>query len=129
MTECGCIYVDPDHRTEDLQWKIVVARKRHSCDECGEAIEPGVKYERYVGIDDGKLFTHKTCGGCLSIRDAMFCSGWCWGMVIEATENYVFDVRGEISSDCLLSLTPAARLRIIGIIDQLWNELDEEDDE
>lgn len=44
--------------------QTLVARKRHRCTNCGEAIEPGAQYERWVTFD-GSAFTSKMHPECL----------------------------------------------------------------
>lgn len=46
-----------------------VARKRHTCTECGGHIEPLDVYERATGCWDGVVSTFKTCLHCEDARD------------------------------------------------------------
>ena len=59
-----------------------VARKRHTCDECGRPILPGERYERAVGLWDffQTFDTFKTCCHCLAARDAVLSRVrcFCW---------------------------------------------------
>jgi len=52
--------------------KIVTARKRHTCHECGRTIERGEKYERVAFLMDGKWHLRKTCEDCMSMSDQFF---------------------------------------------------------
>jgi hypothetical protein len=92
------------------------------------SIVPGSCYERYKGLDEGDFFTHKTCSDCLSVRNEFFCDGWVWGNVWERVEEHVFDMDGDISSDCLLRLTPRAREHVIELIDNYYGETEEEEE-
>jgi len=46
-----------------------IARKRHTCTECGGHIEPLDCYERVTGCWDGSVQTFKTCLFCEQARD------------------------------------------------------------
>ncbi len=43
----------------------LAARKRHCCDSCGRAIEPGTSYERQRCVDGGDAWTYKAHPACL----------------------------------------------------------------
>lgn len=47
-----------------LGYKRIVARKNHRCDLCGEEIQKGETYARWVNIDGGKAFSTKLHGNC-----------------------------------------------------------------
>lgn len=46
-----------------------VARKRHTCCECGGHIEPGQQYQLVAGSWEGEMSTYKTCMPCVKARD------------------------------------------------------------
>jgi len=129
MTECGCVYVEPDHYTWELSCTQPTARREHACSECGRAILPSEQYEKYVGTDDGDFFTHKTCLDCLSVRDEFFCGSFCWGAIWEYLHEHVQAISGQVSSECLLRLTPGAREGVIALIDKCFDEFDDDDEE
>lgn len=71
--------------------KIVTARKKHICGECGEPIAPGEKYERVSGLWDGHWSRYKTCLPCSRIRDDLF-TCFIYGELREMVlEDYGFD--------------------------------------
>lgn len=45
--------------------KTIVAVKRHICMNCGEPIESGDTYKRWVSFDDGSAGTNKMHPECL----------------------------------------------------------------
>jgi hypothetical protein len=103
------------------------ARAKHVCDECGGDILPRQKYEYYAGKNDGDFFVHKTCESCLSIRSEFFCGSWFWGTIIEELEAHIDAVDGEVPDSCLERLVPAAREKVIAIIDDLIDSSDDDE--
>jgi hypothetical protein len=75
-----------------------------------------------AGIWDGIFNTHKTCNDCLSIRNEFFCEGWFYGFIYENFWEHIREVAGQISTDCILSLTPGAKERVLDMIDRLWED-------
>jgi hypothetical protein len=119
---CGCIWVDDSYGPEFICETNPVARIEHKCGECNRVIKPGEKYERASGCWDGRLETHKTCGDCLSIRASFFCAGWAYGGLWEMLGDHINDTRGEISSECILPLTPDAREGVFELIEKAWED-------
>lgn len=126
--DCSCIYVGDYDDTETIHEKRLKAKKSHTCDECCNGIVPGTTYERYVGKFNGKVETHRTCSTCLDLRITFFCAGWIWGGLYEALWEHISEMDGQISSECLLSLTPAARDVVIGMIDDYFKDTDDLED-
>lgn len=52
------------------------ARKPHHCTNCGEAIEVGQKYQRWMSIDDGKSHTNMMHQECLDALNEECGSGY-----------------------------------------------------
>lgn len=73
--ECGD-YEQPEFLTESKP----VARKEHSCCECGNTIKVGERYERHSGKWDGRMETFCWCFRCSGlaayIRAHVPC--FCW---------------------------------------------------
>lgn len=68
MISCDCsVCIDNPSSVSRQDW--VVARKPHTCCECGEVIAPKQRYERYTGCWDGDWATYNTCKTCVAIRD------------------------------------------------------------
>lgn len=127
---CGCIYVGCDDFVPVTHRAKVRARKQHTCDECNVPIAPGQDYERFVGKEDGAgVFVHKTCSDCMSLRNEFFCEGYIFGNIYEDVSYHLIEIGGEVSSACLLRLTPGARVAVIDMIDEVWKDIEEEVDE
>ena len=148
MSGCACIYVgDMECCTEEIYCSKPKAYFKHQCGECGGTIKPGERYERFVGYSasemesydylaegqgfrgDRDIFVGVTCLDCLSVRNEMFCEGFCWGAIWEDVNEHISDVEGQISSECLEALTPGARAMMIDSIDECWAEMDEDEDD
>lgn len=96
-----------------------VARKHHKCCECSRVIIPGETYRDESGIWD-KPKSFKTCRDCLSIRNAFFCGNWIYREVMDNLYDHLREFDGEVSSDCIVELTPKAKDVVFGIIDEIW---------
>ena len=90
----ACCYADSDGETAAVHVATVRrARKRHVCDECPAAIEPGERYEHVRGLWDGFWDTNRTCLPCQRMRDGTLCS-WTYGRVWD-------DIRDCLGEDVL----------------------------
>ena len=129
MRECTCSIEDycDDCHTEFHKETIRTARKEHKCYECHKPILPGEKYEYVSAKWDGQISTVKTCSICLELRKAFFCS-WMYGHIREALRDDIFENQGEVSSACILALSPEARNIVFEIIEEVWADDDENDD-
>ena len=93
MTLCGMPYEDPGYDCEPVElWeeKLVTARKRWGCEECGATIEPGEKHGRAKGLYDGDWFTLRRCQACLVLAELVATvTGECaqWGRLHEYIEE------------------------------------------
>jgi hypothetical protein len=128
MSDCSCIYVGDYDPAEVYVQKTLKARKTHQCGECGRDILSKEHYERTWGIWDGMHNTYKTCADCLSARKEFFCEGWIHGEIWCNIGEHISEIRGELSGDCLVALTPAARARVCEIIEDCWEDLDDDDE-
>lgn len=81
------IDVDHDSYAELHSERVVTARKRHKCGECGDMIEPGEQYEIVEGLWDGEWSRHKTCLPCRNARRDLMCS-FCYGEIWADIEEY-----------------------------------------
>ena len=122
MDTCSCVYIDVDKGPDFYSERMPIARKSHKCGECGRDILPGEKYECFSGCWDRIFNTHKTCSDCLSIRKTFFCYGCCFGMMLEFLHEHIRDFGGEISSDCIIPLTKAARDKVCDMIEAMWED-------
>lgn len=130
MNNCGCVLVEDYDGPEFYYSKLMRARKAHRCDECRAEIRCGQDYERVSGKWDGHVDTFKTCTACLSLRTVFFCDGFLHSGLMDALRHHVDAIDGQISSECILKLTPRARDVVFGIIEDVWASLEEyaEDD-
>lgn len=87
---CVCDYGIDSPAVYDAQRPI--ARKQHTCSECGCPIEAGERYERVKTLYD-RWDTYRTCYRCLALRDhleAVSCC-FCW-----YHDNMLEDAANEI---------------------------------
>lgn len=124
MGDCSCVYVDFDGYWECSSSVMRKARKEHKCSECGRTIERGEKYNYFSGKWEGSFDDSKTCVDCLSVIKVFFCNGAGIGAMYDELYRHVLCNDGVISSDCIVPLTPRAREKVCGIIEQAWETLD-----
>ena len=127
MDSCSCIsYAYDGPQAEVFNARVVTARKKHKCGECGREILPGEKYETASGKWDDSFETYKTCADCLSVRDAFFCEDYAYGGIWEILWEHLRYINYEVSSDCLVKLTKAARDNICDSIEAWWEDHEED---
>ncbi len=124
MGNCSCVYVDNSGDNVCIKQKVQVARKPNQCHECDRKINVGEKYEYYFGKTDGESFYSITCLDCVSIRESFFCDGYNFGGTYVYLEEHINEMDGEISSDCIIGLTPRAKDIVCGMIEKCWNDCD-----
>jgi len=101
--------------------RLVSARKKHKCSECGGEIVPGTKYEAFFGVWDGDPQSYKTCADCLALRDMFFTSGYCYGFIWEDFRNYVDEFNGEIPENCIADLkSETTKAKVCQEIERYW---------
>ena len=121
--ECACVYVEDCYDALEFFSKTMRrARKEHKCCECRRMILPAEEYEHVSGKWEGQVETYKTCQDCLSIRREFFCEGFFYEQMFEYLHEHLNEIYGQVSSDCLLALTPAAMTKVCGMIDRLWED-------
>ena len=123
---CGCIYIvygDYDERYY-YRRRVRPTTQGVKCSECRRALRPLEEHERvHAEWQDGPQ-TYRTCDDCRSIIDAFFCNGFIHGTVLEDLQNHIDDMLGEISSGCIVDLTPKARERVCRYIEETWANLE-----
>lgn len=79
-----------DERATIIADEMLVAKKDHTCDECGRFIRPGERYNRERGKFDGEMFIHKTCQHCVIAVEWMnaTCGGFVYGEVEEELREH-----------------------------------------
>jgi len=125
MSECSCIHVGDYEEADLFQAVTRIAHKTHKCCECHREIKPGEEYLHESGLWDGDWDKYKTCADCLSVRKEFFCGGGIYEMMWEDLGEHISDTNGEISEDCLVSLTEKARWRVCEMIEERWKWLEE----
>ena len=119
---CSCqIDTNYDNGPDFCTESIVTARKEHKCYECGDIIKPKEQYENCSGKWDGEMKSFKTCLVCKEIRDAFFCS-WTYGEVFLNLEEEICETDGNLSQECINSLSEPAKKIVIGMIDDYLNK-------
>jgi len=101
------------------------AQKMHQCDECFRIIHKGEEYRRDIMKLGAKLFHHKYCEDCLSVREVFFSSGWYFGELWEQFTDFVGDADGRLPEAQLLMLTKPARDKICDMIEEYWEHEDQ----
>jgi len=125
--ECATVYCDVEDYCTMLREEQPVARKQHKCNECKRVIDVGEKYNLEVTVYDGEISKHKTCLDCLSIRREFFKDGFYYGETKWMLEEHVNDSGGDISESCIEALTPGARAMVCAMIEDCWEDLDDEE--
>jgi hypothetical protein len=124
---CACVCIDTDFDpVKIISITNPVSRTRRRCKECRRIIEKGEAYQAIKYSCDGRASMHTICSECENIREIFFCEGSVFTSLMEDLETHIFDIGGQVSSECLLSLSPKARNIVFGIIEAAWAEFDEE---
>jgi len=123
--KCACINVEVEDGTTFERIENRVAKKQHRCCECRRTIEIGEQYENFAGKWDAEFWCFKTCSDCLSIRKSFFCNGHEFHSILSRLTSHIEDMNAEISSDCLVLLTPNARALVCEMIEVAWKQMEE----
>ena len=124
MSNCSCVSYDNDYGPSCFKAITRKARKIHKCNECGEVILPGCEYKYESGVWDGTPDSYKTCLDCMSVRDEFFCEGWTYGDLWCGFDEHVSHVDGDIPEDNINNLSPKAKGKVLGIIDDYWEDME-----
>ena len=100
------------------------AIKLHSCNECNRIIQRGEHYRRDILKYGSKIFHHKYCDNCLSVREVFFSNGWYYEQMWEQMTDFIAESDGRISEYQLTQLTKTARDKILDAIEKYWAEQD-----
>jgi hypothetical protein len=130
MSECGCIYEGVDDGVY-----VLVDSPNHdaeidmTCGECDGWIPEGTDFELHVTDYEGDLKVYVTCHDCVSLRSKFFCDGWFYGRIWSRFKDHVNELDGQISAECLLSLTEGAREKAFEIIQARFDYLNEQEED
>ena len=85
--KCDCS-LDPDAEGPAfLREDYPLARKEHTCCECGGTIQPGEEYERAALVMQSRWSTYVTCMSCVRIRREYCPGGWVYGSLRETLDE------------------------------------------
>jgi len=125
---CGCmIETDYDSGPSCFKEQDRKARKPHKCHECRRVIQVGEVYRYESGVWDGRPEQFHICLDCLSLRKAFFC-GFTYGTIWGDFHSQLNDVDGDVSWSALAALTPKAREEAIRLIEEVWDNIEDEED-
>lgn len=87
--DCGaCLEGEANGSWECFSERMVRARVKHKCLECGDEIKPGSTYQRVSGKWEGEFSSMATCAPCAAVRAALYCDvqmlGCLWSDCSEA---------------------------------------------
>ena len=123
MSDCTISSTGYDSFCTVLKHKIVIARKNHLCSECGKTIIAKSSYNYFAGVFDGDFHVSKTCLDCCSLRDTFFPNGgYTFGYVRDYVAEQIHSLGGEVSSECILSLTDKAKKFVFDKIEAMWKD-------
>jgi len=126
--ECATVSVYVDDYCRTLREEQPTARKQHKCNECRRTIEAGEKYNREVSLYDGDISTYKTCLDCMSIRREFFSGGFYYGDTKWMLRDHINEIYGDVSESCLASLTPGARGMVCEMVEDCWEDIDDDEE-
>ena len=129
--ECACFSTDNDDYVTMLASNHRRAAKHHRCSECLGTIFPGQAYldERY--LSDGDVSTHKTCTCCESVREHLFCQ-FTYGALWFELRDFLYDAMHYSVDGApwaqIARLTPQARANVLLMIEEIWQDVEDEED-
>lgn len=104
-----CVSSYSDAATEFYSDAMRKAAKPYTCEECGDAIAKGDRYEYASGKTEGDFWTFRTCATCVEIRNAFCCDGWVLTTLWEEIRDQLFSQWDEMKAiDCLAKLESPA---------------------
>jgi len=128
--ECSCVLVDIDEFVNLLNDRYIKsARKDHECSECNNGIKKGESYHSHSYVFHKEFTEHKFCEDCWSLKEEFLCEGYNYGMIRGDIRNHIMDSSGEISSECILNLNDGARDFVLSEIQDVFDDLNLDDDD
>jgi len=126
--DCATVCVGVDECCLELSRSLPKARKPHKCHECKDWIQAGERYERVSTLYDGDFDEHKTCLGCVSIRNEFFKDGYFYEQIIEAFEEHVSECSGIISESAISRLNARGRAKVSDMLHEYWARYEEDEE-
>lgn len=135
MSGCACAIntdVDEGDQVYIIDEGTITATSSILCYECSNMVNKGgsIYRERISPVETSTIKdcdTIYTCLTCLSIRKELFC-GFFYGNLMWDLEEHITENNGFISEECLSSMIPEAREKVLKMIDA-YLEQEEEDEE
>ncbi|MBT8454164.1 MAG: hypothetical protein KJO40_19530 [Deltaproteobacteria bacterium] len=140
MSSCSCVAIDVEDGFDDWGDEMRVAGTERKCVECSREIALGEQYEFSWGVkldydeqvieDESEDFT--TCVDCASMREAFFCGGHFIGRTWDDLGDHLAEVVAfgdGVSSECMQQLTKSARDDVCDIIEEIWRDNEDDDDD
>lgn len=137
--ECSCTVDAPVDECEfglDMVKYHLVALEPLKCCECERQIEEMETYLHEKGIPEGEedekpedewdWHEYNTCLDCKSIRDQFF-NGFIYTMILHDLEVFLDESDGSTNEECIAALTPRARERVCGMIENVWRKIEAEE--
>lgn len=119
--DCSVVASSVEEFSKILTQKLQKARKKHRCGECRKDIHPGQIYELYTGVQDGSVFTAKTCISCVDLRSNFFRDGYMFGYLIDDFKEHISDCDGDISEAQIASLQESKEV-VCGMLEEYWED-------
>lgn len=135
MSGCACAIntdMDEGDQVYIIDEGTITTTASILCNECSTVINKGGSIYR-ERISHAKSSTIEecdtiyTCLTCLSIRKELFCSFF-YGNLMWDLEEHITENNGFISEECLASMIPEAREKVLKMID-VYLEQEEADEE
>lgn len=137
---CSCVAIEVEEGYDDWGEEMRVTGTERRCVECSREIALGEQYEFSWGAkldyDDNVIAEesedYTTCVDCASMRRAFFCGGHYVGRIWEDLGEHLAEVvvfGNGVSSECLAQLTKPARDDVCDLVEDIWEDQDEEDDD
>ena len=131
--DCSCqIDIDiGDYAYEEVRCKKTTAIRNFKCCECRTIIPAGTEHwidiVRGDWVDPPRIDVFRTCLDCLSVRQEVFCN-FQFSALWEMLYNFLED-DGLIPEACIVRLTPKAREAVCNAIEEVWDQMDDEEDD
>ena len=136
--ECSCT-IDPDvgEGALDISGRYLTATGEEKCCECGCQLRPGEQYLYEEGVPVGEdefpeeeqnWHHFATCLDCECVREQFFFS-FMYTHIWDDLQNYLEDSGASIHEECIAALTPRAREMVCALIEDVWEDLEEEENQ
>lgn len=129
MTCCPLTSSDDGEPAKFYDSSKPLAKRSHTCSECGGKITKSERYERVSAMWswDKRPETYRTCSLCVEIRTHFSCDGWIFGQLWDDLEtNFFPDMK--MGGPCMEGLSPTAKTKLVDARMEWYFAQDEIDD-